>query len=54
MFDEKRSAKLLLAALLLGGVALVLGSCNTVRGVGEDITSGANAVDEAFAGDVDD
>ncbi len=52
MPDPKFAARVLLAAILLAGAAMLLGGCNTVRGAAEDIESGADAVDEATTGDV--
>ena len=36
-----------LLALTLTGMALSLSACNTVRGVGQDLESAANTVDNA-------
>ena len=34
--------------VLLAAVALALAGCNTLEGVGEDISSGARAIDRAI------
>ncbi|MEZ5679744.1 MAG: hypothetical protein R3E14_00420 [Erythrobacter sp.] len=38
--------KIIIASLIAGG-ALSLSACNTVRGLGEDLQSAANSVDDA-------
>ena len=35
----------ILVVLVAGGVALTASACNTVRGVGDDLNSAADAVD---------
>lgn len=37
-----------IAALVVGSIALTASACNTVRGVGQDIESAANSVDRAL------
>lgn len=39
--------KKLFLALVAGSIALAASACNTVRGVGQDLESAANAVDDA-------
>jgi predicted small secreted protein len=36
---KRFSVKLLIAALLLGGLAVSLPACNTIEGIGEDISA---------------
>lgn len=38
----------LLVTLLASGIVLGVSACNTVRGVGQDLESAANTVDEAI------
>ena len=40
--------KKLMLALVASGIVLSAAACNTVRGVGEDVESVANAGDEAI------
>ena len=34
--------------VVLAAVVLALGACNTVEGLGQDVSAGARAVDRAF------
>lgn len=48
---SRRVLCLLIPAMLLGTVVLVLPACNTVKGVGEDITSVGKAGERAISND---
>lgn len=45
----RRVLCLLIPAMLLGSIVLVLPACNTVKGVGEDITSVGEAGERAIS-----
>ncbi|MFW6027553.1 MAG: entericidin A/B family lipoprotein [bacterium] len=38
--------RILLQLAMIGALALVLGSCNTIGGAGEDIQAGGQAIEE--------
>lgn len=48
MQEERREMlRKMLIVLAAGGITLAATACNTVRGVGQDLESAANTVDEA-------
>jgi len=50
----QRALCLLIPVLFLGAMIVVLPACNTVKGVGEDISDVGEAGERAISGDDDD
>ena len=44
--EKKQMVRNFMLALMLGATVLSTAACNTVRGVGDDLNSAADAVDE--------
>jgi predicted small secreted protein len=47
----RMGARVLFAGVVLTGLAAVAPGCNTVKGFGQDVTSAAEATEEAFSED---